>query len=94
MKSLIQKLLKARRNQLAIFDEKPEWHRNFGHMYVNRAFFFMFVPFMVTLFALGSAIYNQSLEVFGMFVLALAASILLAIPNIRWYLKIYGDEDA
>jgi hypothetical protein len=54
----------------------------------------MFVPFMVTLFALGSAMYHQSLEIFGMFVLALAATVLLAIPNIRWYLKIYGDKDA
>ena len=94
MSSLIEKLLKARKKQLALFDEKPEWHRNLGHIYVNRAFFFMFVPFMVTLFALGSAMYHQSLEIFGMFVLALAATVLLAIPNIRWYLKIYGDKDA
>ncbi|WP_460240082.1 hypothetical protein [Aurantivibrio infirmus] len=35
MNDLIQKLLKARRNQLALFDEKPDWHRELGRIYVN-----------------------------------------------------------
>ena len=93
MRKLVEKLLKARSNQLAVFDDKPEWHRQIGKQMVHRAFVFMFLPFAGAIYLLGCTIYYRSLEAFGGFVLATAACILLSVPNIYWYLKIYGEEN-
>lgn len=93
MKLLIEKLLRARENQLALFDDKPDWHRSIGRKMVYRAFVFMFLPFAGAIYLLGCAVYYRSLEAFGGFVLATAACILLSVPHVYWYLKIYGDKD-
>lgn len=94
MKELFRRLLKARENQLAQFEEKPDWHKDLGGFFVHRFLVALAFPFFGVIFLLGYAIYNPSLEAFAFLILSLSSCVVIFVPMVMWYLKTYGDENS
>lgn len=88
---LTNSLLKARKNQLTAFNEKPEWQHGLGHRLADQALFYLLMFPCGALFLLGYSIISGSLEALGGGVLILVVCVICYIPYFRWYLKKYGD---
>jgi len=86
---LIKRLLRARKNQLALFKEKPALQQILGYRLVGQMFMYLLLPPCVALFLFGYAIFYGSLEAFGGAALIVAFCVISYVPYLRWYLSQY-----
>lgn len=94
MKEFFRRLSKARKNQLAQFEDKPDWQKGLGSIVVHRFLGALAFPFFGVIFLLGYAIYKPSLEAFAFLILSFASCVIIFVPMIIWYLKTYGEENS